>query len=127
MIDAARADTRIDFKGVVDGDGRDAFLDEADVLAIPSEYEENAPLVAVEAAVRGVPAVVSDRGGLPETAEATVFRAGDSGGLLDALRGLAGEPGLLSSKSRRLLDSSERFLWSNHVRRVEETLGKMAR
>ena len=73
----------------------------------------------IEAAVRGLPTVVSDRGGLPETAEATVFRASDPAALLDALQRLAGDPVLLEAKSRRLLETRERFLWANHMSEVE--------
>jgi glycosyltransferase involved in cell wall biosynthesis len=118
----AQRDERVQMAGLVFGEQRDAFLNGLDVLVIPSEYEENAPLVAVEAAVRGLPAVVSDRGGLPETAEAEVFRAGDVPGLIEALLPLAEDPGLLAAKSRRLLDSRERFSWGSHVLRLEATL-----
>jgi glycogen(starch) synthase len=118
----ASSNPRIELAGLVLEEAKDDFLNSLDVLVIPSEYEENAPLVAVEAAVRGLPAVVSDRGGLPETAEARVFRAGDPGGLLGALRRLAAEPAELAGRSRRLLESRESFLWGNHVRLVEGAL-----
>jgi glycosyltransferase involved in cell wall biosynthesis len=123
----ASSDPRIELAGLVLDEAKDDFLNGLDVLVIPSEYEENAPLVAVEAAVRGLPAVVSDRGGLPETAEASVFRAGDPGGLLGALRRLAAESAELAGRSRRLLESRESFLWGNHVRRVEGALREIVR
>jgi glycosyltransferase involved in cell wall biosynthesis len=115
----ARRDPRLELAGVVSGDRKDVFLDGLDVLVIPSEYEENAPLVAVEAAVRALPAVVSDRGGLPETPEASVFRAGDPQALLEALGRLADSEGELANRSRRLHDMPERFLWSRHVEQLE--------
>jgi glycosyltransferase involved in cell wall biosynthesis len=118
----ARHDPRIELTGLVLGERKDAFLDNLDVVVIPSEYEENAPLVAVEAAVRTLPAVVSDRGGLPETAEAIVFRAGDPHALLEALRRLADTEGELATRSRRLHHMRERFLWSHHVEQLERTL-----
>ena len=123
---AAERDDRLELAGLVVGERKDAFLDSLDILVIPSEYEENAPLVAVEAAIRGLPTVVSDRGGLPETAEATVFRAGDATALLEGLRQLANDPGLLAGKSQRLLDSLERFSWTAHMQRVEGTLQELA-
>jgi glycosyltransferase involved in cell wall biosynthesis len=130
LADAARREAssnpRIELAGLVLDEAKDDFLNSLDVLVIPSEYEENAPLVAVEAAVRGLPAVVSDRGGLPETAEATVFPAGDAGALLDTLRRLTVESGLLAWKSRRLLESQDHFLWSNHVPLVEKALEEAA-
>jgi glycosyltransferase involved in cell wall biosynthesis len=108
-------------------EAKNEFLNGLDILVIPSEYEENAPLVAVEAAVRGLPAVVSDRGGLPETAEASVFRAGDPRDLLRALRRLVAEPAELVGRSRRLLESRGSFLWGNHLRRVETALREIVR
>jgi glycogen synthase len=121
LVEAARREAssnpRIELAGLVLDEAKDDFLNSLEVLVIPSEYEENAPLVAV----------VSDRGGLPETAEASVFRAGDPGGLLGALRRLAAEPAELAGRSRRLLESRESFLWGNHVRRVEGALREIVR
>jgi glycogen(starch) synthase len=123
----ASTNPRIEPSGLVLDEAKDDFLNGLDVLVIPSEYEENAPLVAVEAAVRGLPAAVSDRGGLPETAEASVFRAGDPGDLLGALCRLVAEPAELAGRSRRLLESRASFLWGNHVRRVEGALREIVR
>jgi glycosyltransferase involved in cell wall biosynthesis len=122
MRAAAAADPRITFCGDVAEDAKDAFFDLVDVVVIPSEWEENAPLVAVEAAVRGIPTIVSDRGGLPETPEATVFRARDRDSLVAALEALASSNGRLAAASARLLESQERFLWSTHVAAVEREL-----
>jgi len=63
----------VTFLGHVTGEAKEAFFDEIDVLAIPSEWEEPAALVGTEAAARGIPVLVSDRGGLPELPEAQVF------------------------------------------------------
>jgi len=123
----ARNDPRVELVGLVFAERKDAFLDSLDVLVIPSEYEENAPLVAVEAAVRALPAVVSDRGGLPETAEAVVFSAGEPQALLEALHDLADSEGQLATRSGRLHDMRERFLWSRHVDQLERTLAVTVR
>ena len=122
--EAAATDSRIRFLGRVDGAAKDAFYDGVELLVIPSEWEENAPLVAVEAAVRGLPAVVSDRGGLPELPEVAVFAARDRDALLGAVRAFV-EPSAsarLAPASRRLLELREQFLWPQHVRRVERIL-----
>ena len=71
-------DGRINHYGYVTGAQKNSFFDRLDVMVIPSEYEENAPIIVAEALVRGLPCVVSDRGGLPETPEAWTFRAGDT-------------------------------------------------
>lgn len=122
----AAEDERISFLGRLDGESKEAFFTSLDLLVIPSEWEENAPLVAVEAAIRGLPAVVSDRGGLPETAEAEVFRARDPDALLAAIGRLVETPGLLAERSGRLIEGRERFLWTTHVAQIEAALGQAA-
>lgn len=122
---AAARDPRVSFAGELNELARDAFLDELDALVIPSEWEEPATLVAVEAAVRGLPAVVSDRGGLPETPHAIVFPGGDSFALLARLRELDSVPNILIGRSRALLDSSDAYEWSTHVEAVEGALGRV--
>lgn len=119
---AARADPRITYVGHVSTQRKDSFFDQIDVVVIPSEWEEPATLVAVEAAVRGIPAVVSDRGGLPETHEARIFRARDADALLRAVSWFAEDPNRLEQASRRLLASRSEFEWSTHMERVENVL-----
>jgi glycosyltransferase involved in cell wall biosynthesis len=120
--EAARNGPRICYLGHVQGAENDAFFDEVDLLVIPSEWEEPATFVAAEAAVRGLPAVVSDRGGLPETPEARTFRAGDVEELLRAVRWFVDDPERLSAASERLLERSQEYEWDRHMERVEEVL-----
>jgi glycosyltransferase involved in cell wall biosynthesis len=122
----ANADERIVFHGRLDGDAKEGFFSGLDLLVVPSEWEENAPLVAVEAAVRGLPAVVSDRGGLPETPEAEVFVARDPAALREAVRRLVETAGLLAERSRALIKRREQFLWATHVAEVEQALTQVA-
>jgi glycosyltransferase involved in cell wall biosynthesis len=63
------------------------WFDGIHVLAVPSLPWENLGNSSVEALGHGVPAVVSDSGGLPETVGSfgAVVRAGDAGSLADAL------------------------------------------
>jgi glycosyltransferase involved in cell wall biosynthesis len=119
---AATQDPRITFHGYVKGAAKDEFYDALDLVVIPSEWEEAATLVAVEAAVRGLPSVVSDRGGLPETPQARVFPAHDRDALLDAIRWFVDDESRLSHASERLLANREQYLWPTHVSRVEQVL-----
>jgi glycosyltransferase involved in cell wall biosynthesis len=100
---AAAADHRITFRRYLTGRAKDVFLDSLNLLVIPSECEENAPCVAVEAVVRGLPVAVSDRGGLPETPEAVVFPAANASGLAATLRSHAEHPEGLAAASERLI------------------------
>ena len=122
----AAGDDRIEFRGRLDGEDKERFYAGVDLIVIPSEWEENAPLVAVEAAVRGLPAVVSDRGGLPETPQAEVFRARDPAALRDAIRKLVEAPHVLAERSRNLIGARESFLWTTHVAEVERALTQVA-
>ena len=122
VVAAARRDPRITFFGHVTGAAKDAFFDELDLVVIPSEWEEPATFVAVEAAVRGIPAVVSHRGGLPEAPEARAFRAGDPDELIRAIRWFVEYPERLEESSLRLLASQSEYEWSTHVERLEKLL-----
>jgi len=66
---AATADSRIEFLGSL---GRAEVLDhltKSRALVLPSTWEENCPLIMLEAQARGTPVIASDRGGLPEFVE----------------------------------------------------------
>jgi glycosyltransferase involved in cell wall biosynthesis len=123
---AARHDRRIEFLGHVSGDSKEAFFDPLDLVVIPSEWEEPATFVAMEAAVRGIPAVVSHRGGLPEAPEARTFRAGDPDELVRAIRWFVEEPERLEDASTRLLAARKDYEWETHVARVEKILEAVA-
>ena len=125
--EAAAADPRIVYAGPVSGARKDAFLDELDVLIVPSEWEENAPLVVIEAAVRGLPSIVSDRGGLPENEGARVFRAGDSAALRQAIGWFDADRGRLARCSRALIAERDRYSWERHVEQLEAFLGDVAK
>lgn len=119
---AATRDPRIEHVGHVSGTAKDAFFDRLDLLVIPSEWEEPATLVAAEASIRGIPTVVSARGGLPETPESKAFRSGDREELVKAVRWFVANPQRLAKASERLLASRTEFEWSTHVGRVEALL-----
>lgn len=118
----ASEDSRITFHGHITGEGKEFFFDEIDVLVIPSEWEEPAPLVAIEAAARGIPSVVSDRGGLLEIPEASVFESGNPDALRSAVHRLVAGPQLLQQASGALLSQRERFSWRRHVEAVDQVL-----
>jgi glycosyltransferase involved in cell wall biosynthesis len=122
VVAAAERNPRVRYVGHVEAATKDAFFDELDVLVIPSEWEEPATFVAVEAAVRGIPSVVSDRGGLPETPESCSFRSGDPIDLLRAVRSFVDEPERLEQASTRLIEQSQEFEWDRHMRDIERLL-----
>jgi glycosyltransferase involved in cell wall biosynthesis len=125
VAEAARRLEWVSFRGRVDGAAREQFYDGIDLLVIPSEWEENAPLVATEAAIRGIPGVVSDRGGLPEIPLATTFPARDAPALAETIARVCRD-GRMEEASRELISQGENFKWSTHVERVENVLAEVA-
>jgi glycosyltransferase involved in cell wall biosynthesis len=63
---AAGADPRVRLGGPFAPDDADRAFAELDLLALPSLWWENAPLVAQEALARGIPVLASAVGGVPE-------------------------------------------------------------
>ena len=77
----------IRYRGMFDGEARSSVYAEADVLVLPSTWEENSPLVAREAAAAGLRIVASRVGGLPELVPgARWVPPGDADALREALR-----------------------------------------
>ena len=74
--------SRVQVKGFLPRDELDRLLSTATFQVIPSEWYENAPLVAIEALSRGVPILASNMGGLPEILTpdtgSMTFTGGDS-------------------------------------------------
>ncbi len=122
VLRAVRTDSRISYFGRIDGGAKEAFLDDAHLLLIPSEWEEPGAFVAWEACARGIPCVVSDRGFLPEVPEVKVFRSGEPQALLDAVRWFVDRPERLAAASGRLVAAHEEYSWEAHVRKVEDVL-----
>lgn len=91
---AAAVDPRIRLGGPFAPDDADRAFAEIDLLALPSLWWENAPLVAQEALARGIPVLASAIGGVPEVVGEPWGRClppGDVGAwraaLVDALAG----------------------------------------
>ena len=114
------------FLGHVSGDAKEAFFDAIDVLAIPSEWEEPAALVGTEAAARGIPLLVSDRGGLPELPEARVFTACSVESLRHAAAWYCDAPDRVIEISRRLISRHDEFSWTTHMAKLEQQLAEAA-
>ena len=90
----ARGDPRIRFCGPYSPADLPAVHAEIDVLVTPSLWHEVYGIVVDEALALGTPAIVSDRGGMPELVRdgvnGFITRAGDVGALARVLADLAG-------------------------------------
>jgi glycosyltransferase involved in cell wall biosynthesis len=83
-----------------------ALMAEVDLVAIPSLWDENHPMVATEAARARRPLLVSDRGGLPELVQdgvtGWVVGAGASEAWAEQLALLAADPGRVARAAAAL-------------------------
>jgi glycosyltransferase involved in cell wall biosynthesis len=111
---ARHADIGVEALGWVDVDRREDFFDAIDCLVVPSEWEEPAGLVVVEAAARGVPVIGADIGGIPEYVDPAsrplLFASGDTEALARAMS-------TISIRQERAVGSGVEHLatWSDHV------------
>jgi glycosyltransferase involved in cell wall biosynthesis len=115
----AAGDRRIEFRGSFPPEQIGEVLAGLDVLAVPSRWYENTPLVVYAAMAAGVPVVATDLGGLSEVIEhgknGLLFELEDVDGLANSLRRLYEEPELLE----RLRSGIE------PVKRIEDSIGEL--
>jgi glycosyltransferase involved in cell wall biosynthesis len=71
------------------------LMDRARAVVVPSLWEENCPMVVLEAGARGCPLIASDRGGLTELVtdgeDGLLFPAGDVEALVESIRSLVSD------------------------------------
>lgn len=91
---AASSNARIDYLGRVSRDEIDLRLRGAVALVIPSLWEENCPMIVLEARAVGTPVISASSGGLPELVD-----HGDDGLLIDAH-----DPGAIGTAVQSLAD-----------------------
>ena len=109
----------------------EAIFQSLDLITAPSIAEDPAPLVACEAGLRGLPAVVTRRGGLPEIVEdgvtGFVVEAQRPDQLADRLERLITDPGLrrtMGGKARERI--AERFSQERMVTEFEALCRELA-
>jgi glycosyltransferase involved in cell wall biosynthesis len=111
---ARHAEIGVEALGWVDASGKEDFFDAIDCLVVPSEWEEPAGLVVVEAAARGVPVIGADIGGIPEYVDPAsrplLFASGDS-------EALARMMSTISVRQARPVGSGVEHLatWTDHA------------
>lgn len=97
------------------------ILDGHDIFCLPS-FSEGLPRAMVEAMARGVPAVGSDAGGIPELLPPdAVAPAGDSRALAAALRRVIEDPAPLA-RSRHAVETAERIAVASKTETLVEFL-----
>lgn len=102
---AAAADARISYLGMLPRDELYAEIDAARAVVLPSLYEDNGPLIILEAQARAKAMIVTDRGGPPEFVRheetGLVVDPASPSALAAAIERLAGDPVLARTLGAR--------------------------
>jgi glycosyltransferase involved in cell wall biosynthesis len=79
---------RVEFVGRVAGERMPAFLDELDLLIVPSLCPENVPMIVLEAFARRTPVIASDMPGIAELMpdSSVLFKTGSAASLAACLK-----------------------------------------
>jgi len=84
-----------------------------DVLVVPSLWQDPLPTTAIEAARHGVPAIVANRGGLPDIVldgrTGQVYQAGEVGALREAIAQFIRNPARAAGMAPQVLERAEHF------------------
>ncbi len=87
---------RARFLGFLSGDTLRKTIEEASVIAVPSEWYENCPMSVLEAMAFGKAVIASNIGGIPELVldgeTGLLFEAGNHGALSECLEKIMGNP-----------------------------------
>ncbi|HZY18406.1 MAG TPA: glycosyltransferase family 4 protein [Ramlibacter sp.] len=121
------APAHVTFAGFIDPD---ELYRRIDLLVVPSLWEDPLPTTAIEAMRRGVPAIVSDRGGLPDIVldgqTGRVYRAGDPSGLRRAIQEFVDRPALAAAMAPQALARAPYFGVERMAREYEDVLATIA-
>jgi glycosyltransferase involved in cell wall biosynthesis len=113
----------IEYLGLVKADN---FLRQLDVLITPSRAHETFCNVVMEAASLGCPAIVSDKGALPERVtggnSGWIFTAGDASALSKQIETLIVQPLQISEKAHIAFNSRNLYSPSLQADRIERLL-----
>lgn len=128
LMELAKGDSRIRFKGVYEENEVGDILNGTDVVVIPSLWYENYPLVLHEALACRVPVVASGVGGMAEKIKdgenGFTFAVGDSDALMKVLDRISRNPeilnGIKGNKERFFVPTVEQeaFLYQREYMKV---------
>jgi glycosyltransferase involved in cell wall biosynthesis len=125
QVRRARLQDRVTFAGFVPRRALSGVLGHADVLVLPSRYEELGS-VLLEGMQAGLPIVASAVGGIPEALgdAGVLVPAGNVGALADAIDAVLGDPARAARLGQLARAQAERYAWSRLAERVLGVYGQ---
>lgn len=114
----------VELAGVVDGERKAALLRRADLLVLPTRYENEAhPYVVLEAMAAGLPVITTARGAIAETVRdgetGVIVPEGDVSAVAESIARLAADPALRQRMGeagrRRYLENYGLERWSERM------------
>lgn len=117
---AAPLGEMVEFTPFVDRNALPAVYGDADVFAMPVDWEEPAGQVVTEAMASGLPVVSARRGGIPEYLgdDGVYADPRDAGAFADALYSLVSDPAARARQGRALRRRAESMTWERHVEQL---------
>ena len=101
LIETAKEDTRIEFKGYYEFNNVEQILQNIDVVIVPSIWYENAPLTISTSLAYGIPVITSNVGGMNEMIKdghnGLTFKLGDSVDLSTKINFIVDNPELITT------------------------------
>ena len=122
---AAQPGARVTFRPFLDRAEVRTVMEAADVVVVPSRWQEPFGLTVLEGMAAGAAVIASEVGGIPETAggSAILVPPADPVALAAAIEALADDRDLLTRTAHEGRRHAERSSWEASLRRLDETLG----
>ena len=118
----------VEHRGKLDPAGLRRMLTEAHVVAVPSVWDEPAPLVCAEAALARVPVVASRVGGIPEMLrdeeQTLLFEPGDAEDCALALARTLREPEATARRVDSAFEAAQRFRHPAYLELIDDFLAE---
>ncbi len=120
---------RVEFQPFIDRRGIGDVFNRADILCVPSRWDEPLGMVVLEGMASGLPMVVARSGGIPEIAGrcALYFAPPDIEGLVNQLSLLIEDPNLRGEMGRLARAEAETMTWAIQYQKLRAVIEEQRR
>lgn len=122
LEDMANSDKRIAFYGKISNDDIEVWYNKADVLVVPSVWNEVFGIVILEAFRAGVPVIASSIGGIPEVVKDNyngfLFEPGDVDQLKQVLESIIENPEVLARLGNNAKNYAKQYEMSGYIKKL---------